>query len=254
MSKAALACLFLLFCLGQSGCDRPSLAIPHDQPTHDANGYLIQPGNDFLVGGWGHVWKHLFIQISVDGSDETRPFILTVGNEILPHDNWPLAPEIKPSKQSDSGFFISKIEDPPPRALGGASLNSEELAMLAQAVRKYFVWSDTAAKESLNVEAKELLSLTNKELTITFSSPKETSKSFIEVSVSTHNESFPFSCSITLDKMGVDRLLSVITNLPDRRTKFITFSDNQHKIAFQRREAQQKERAREKARADELLH
>jgi hypothetical protein len=50
--------------------------------------------------------------------------------------------------------------------------------------------------------------------------------------------------------MGVERLLSVITNLQSRREKFVTFRDEQDKIVRQRLEAEQNE----KARADALLH
>ena len=49
--------------------------------------------------------------------------------------------------------------------------------------------------------------------------------------------------------MGAERLLSVLTNLPNRRGKFIGFRDDQEKITQQRREAKQNE----KARADKLL-
>jgi hypothetical protein len=77
MSKATLACLFSLFFLGQSGCDKKQkVEAPAEQPTHDAAGYLIQPEQDFLVGGQSPGWrKDFFIQIEVDGH-ETRPFIL----------------------------------------------------------------------------------------------------------------------------------------------------------------------------------
>ncbi len=255
MCKATLSFLVLLSCLGQSGCEqKQTVETSAKPPTHDSAGYLIQPHEDFLVGGQRPGWmKNFFIQIEVDGHDE-RPFVLTIGDTALSHDNWPLAPETKPNKQTSSGFFFSRIEPPTPRAIAGASLNSEELTMLAQAVQKYFVWSDTAAKENLNVESKELLSLTNWHLTVTFSRPKESSNSFINVEMLTEPwpppGSLPSYCSIKLDKLGIDRLLSVISNLPIRREKFIAFRDEQNKISRQRREAEQNE----KARADKLLH
>lgn len=253
MSKVALVCLVLQFCLTQSGCDRkPSLETPVGQPTHDAAGYLIQPEEGFLVGGKRPGWKHLFIQFDVNGN-ETRPFVLNIEDTMQPHDVWPPAPEPQKDKQSGSGDLMPPLEGPP-RPFGSVSLNTNEVAMVAEVIQKYFVWSDTAGKENLNVEEKEMLSLTNQHLRITFSKPKESSNSFINfympnapwLSVG----SLPSICSITLDKMGVERLQLVITNLPDRRGKFISFRDEQEEIARQRREAQQNE----KARADELLH
>jgi hypothetical protein len=272
MSKSALVCLVLLFCLGQSGCDRkPSFQIPVEQPTHDAAGYLIQPEQGFLVGGESRGWKHLFIQFEVSGQ-EANPFILSIGNETLPNDNWPLAPENTPIKQAGSGFMFSKVEETP-RPLEWFSLNSEDIAKLAEGVQKYFQWSDTAAKENLNVAEKVLVSFAKQEvdnitnaqgeiligstnrqvLRVSFSKPKESSKSFVDVFISEpvpYTASLPSFCSITLDKMGVERLLSVITNLSSRREKFVAFRDEQEKITRQRREAQQSD----KARADELLH
>lgn len=276
MRRTTLFCSVLIICLAQSGCDRePSLGTPYNQPTHDANGYRIQPGNDFLVEGWGHVWKQLFIQIEVDG-DETMPFILTVGRETLPHDNWPLAPKIKPDQPSysGSGFSFTSIKPPkPPHPLEWFSLNSEDVAKLAEGIQKYSQWSDTAAKENLNVVGKVLVSFTKQEvnnitnaqgeilvgstnrqeLHVSFNKLKESSNSFFEVSISKprpYPDSLLSSLSVTLDKIGVERLLSVITNLPSRREKFVAFRDEQEKITRQRREAQQNE----KARADELLH
>jgi hypothetical protein len=254
MSKAALSCLALLFCLGQSGCgQKQTVETPAEQPTHDAAGYLIQPEEDFLVGGESPGWKHLFIQIEVNGN-ETRPFILNIeDNTSQPHDDWPLAPEIKPDRQSGSGDLLPPLEGPS-GPLGSVSLNTDEVAMVSEAVRKYYAWSDTAAKENLNVEEKQMLSLTNQHFTITFSRPKESSNSFMNLYVPNfllaQSSLPPPPFSITLDKMGVDRLLSVITNLPGRRGKFIAFRDAQNKIARQRREAEQNE----KARTDELLH
>ncbi len=269
--KAALACFVLLFCFGQSGCDRKSsFETQVEQPTHDAAGYLIQPQQGFLVGGESRVWKHLFIQFEVSGQ-ETNPFILSIGNEMLPNDNWPLAPENKPDKQTGSGFMFSNIEETL-RPLEWFSLSSEDVAKLAEGVQKYFQWSDTAAKENLNVAGKVLVSFTKQEvdnitnaqgkilvgstnrqvLHVSFNKPKESSKSFVDVSISKprpYPDSVPSFWSITLDKMGVERLLSVITNLPSRREKFVTFRAEQEKIARQHREAQQNE----KARADELL-
>ncbi len=253
MRKAALFWLVLLFCIGQSGCDqKQTVETPVEQPTHDATGYLIQPEEGFLVGGERPGWKHLFIQFDVNGN-ETRPFILNVEDTTQPHDVWPPAPDPQKDKQSGSGDLMPPLEGPP-RPFGSVSLNTNEVLMVAEVIQKYFAWSDTAVKENLNVDEKEMLNLTNQHLRITFSRPKESSNSFINfympdapwLSVG----SLPSICSITLDKMGVERLQSVITNLPDRRDKFITFRDEQEKIARQRREAQQNE----KARTDELLH
>jgi hypothetical protein len=253
MSKAALVCLVLLFCLTQSGCNRkPSLETPVEQPTHDATGYLIQPEEGFLVGGERPGWKHLFIQFDVNGN-ETGPFILNVEDATQPHDVWPPAPDPQKDKQSGSGDLMPPLEGPP-RPFGSVSLNTNEVVMVTEVIQKYFAWSDTAGKENLNVDEKEMLSLTNQHLRITFSRPKESSNSFINfympdapwLSVG----SLPSICSITLDKMGVERLQSVIANLPDRRGKFIAFRDEQEEIARQRREAQQNE----KARTDKLLH
>jgi hypothetical protein len=253
MSKVALAYLVLLFCLGQFGCDRkPSLETPVEQPMHDATGYLIQPEEDFLVGGENPGWKHLFIQFDVNGN-QTRPFVLNIEDTMQPHDDWPVAPDPKKDKQSGSGDLMPRLEGPP-RPFGWVSLNSDEVAMLAEAARKYFAWSDTAAKENLNVEEKQILSLTNQHFTITFSRPKESANSFMNLYVPDfllpQSSLPPPPFSITLDKVGVNRLLYVITNLPSRREKFITFRDEQEKIVRQRSEAQQNE----KARADELLH
>jgi|GEM_PF-1251208 hypothetical protein len=253
MDKAALTCLVLLFCLAQFGCNRKSsLETPVEQPTHDAAGYLIQPEENFLVGGERPGWKHLFIQFDVNGN-ETRPFILNVEDTMQPHDVWPPAPDPQKDKQSGSGDLMPPLEGLP-RPLGSVALNTNEVVMVAEVIQKYFVWSDTAVKENLRVEEKEMLSLTNQHLRITFSRPKESSNSFITfympdapwLSVS----SLPSICSITLDKVGVDRLLTVITNLPNRREKFVAFRDEQDKITHKRLEAQQNE----KARADELLH
>lgn len=253
MRRVAFSCLVLLFCIGQSGCDhKQTVETPAEQPTHDATGYLIQPGEDFLVGGESHGWKHLFIQFDVNGN-EARPFVLNIEDTTQPHDNWPPAPEPNKDRQSGSGDLMPPLEGPL-RPFGSVSLNTDEVAMVAEVVQKYFAWSDTAVKENLNVEEKEMLSLTNQHFRITFSRPKELSNSFITfympdapwLSVS----SLPSICSITLDKLGVERLSSVITNLPSRRGKFIAFRDEQEKIVRLRSEAQQNE----KARADELLH
>ncbi len=250
--KAALASLVLLLCLGQSGCDRPSLAIPHDQPTHDANGYLIQPGQDFLVGGERRGWKHLFIQFDVNGN-EARPFVLCIENTMQPHDHWSPAPDPKKDKQSSSGLMLRPLEDPP-RPWGWVSLNSEEVAMLAEAARKYSAWADTAAKESLNVEEKRMLSLTNQDFVVTFTKTEGSSNAFMNLYVPSSSllqSSLPSApCSITIDKLGVDRLLVVITNLQSRRDRFNAFRDEQEKIVRQRNEAEKND----KARADELLH
>jgi hypothetical protein len=120
--------------------------------------------------------------------------------------------------------------------------------------RKYSAWSETAAKENLSVEGKQMLSLTNQHFTITFSKPKESSNAFMNLYVPDfllpQSSLPPPPFSITLDKVGVDRLLSVITNLQSRREKFIAFRDEQDKIVRQRQDAEQNE----KARADELLH
>lgn len=253
MRKAALSWLVLLFCIGQSGCDqKQTVETPAEQPTHDATGYLIQPGEDFLVGGENPGWKHLFIQFNVNGN-ETRPFVLNIEDSIQPHDDWPPAPDPKKDRQSGSGDLMPPLEGPP-RPFGWVSLNSEEVAMLAEAARKYSAWSETAAKENLSVEGKQMLSLTNQHFTITFSKPKESSNAFMNLYVPDfllpQSSLPPPPFSITLDKVGVDRLLSVMTNLQSRREKFIAFRDEQEKIARQRREAQQNE----KARADELLH
>ncbi len=170
-----------------------------------------------------------------------------------PNDDWPPAPDPKKDKQSGSGLMLRPLEGPP-RPFGWVSLNSEEVAMLAEAAKKYSAWSDTAVKENLNVEEKQMLSLTNQHFTITFSRPTESSNSFMNLSVPDfllpQSSLPPPPFSITLDKMGVERLLSVITNLPSRREKFVVFRDEQDKIVRQRRETQQNE----KARADELLH
>jgi len=272
MSNAALSFLVLLFCLGQFGCDqKQSAQTPTEQPTHDAAGYLIQPEQEFLVGGESRGWKHLFIQFDVNGP-ESNPFILNVGNEILPHDNWPKAPENKPESQTGSGFLFSHTEETP-RPLEWFSLNSEDVDKLAEGVRKFFQWSDTAAKENLNVAGKVLVTLNKQEidnitnlqgdilvgstngqaLQVSFSKPKESSKSFIDVFVSEplpYSTSLPSFCTITLDKVGVERLLTVITNLPSRRDKFIVFRNEQEQIVRQRNEARQND----KTRADALLH
>ena len=271
MRKAAFSCVVLLFCISQSGCGQEQTAkTPAEQPTHDAAGYLIQPDQEFLVGGEGR----LFIQFEVNGS-ESNAFILNiVGHEILPNDDWPLAPENKPASQtvSDTGYDLFPRIDETPRPLEWFSLNSEDVSKLAEGVRKYFQWSDTALKENLTVDEKVLVSFTKQEIGYTknfegeflqstngqtlrfsFSKPKDSSKSFINVFVSDplpHSATLPSFCTITLDKMGVERLLSVITNLPSRREKFVAFRDEQDKIVRQRNEAQQKD----KARADELLH
>jgi hypothetical protein len=253
MSKTALAYLVLLFCLGQSGCDqKQKIETPAEQPTHNAAGYLIQPEEDFLVGGENPGWKHLFIQFDVNGN-ETRPFVLNIEDTMQPHDDWPAAPDPKKDKQSGSGDLMPPLEGPP-RPFGWVSLNSDEVAMLAEAARKYFTWSDTATKANLNVEEKQMLSLTNQHFKVTFNSSNESSNSFMNLYVPDFllpQSSLPRPpFSITLDKMGVTRLLSVITNLPIRRDKFIAFRDEQEKIVRQRSEAKQNE----KARADELLH
>jgi hypothetical protein len=271
MSKVAFGCLVLLFCLAQFGCDqKQKIETPVEQPTHDAAGYLIQPEQEFLVGGEGR----LFIQFKVNGS-ESNPFILNiVGHEILPNDDWPLAPENKPASQtvSDTGYDLFPRIDETLRPLEWFSLNSEDVSKLAEGVRKYFQWSDTALKENLTVDEKVLVSFTKQEIGYTknfegrflqstngqtlrfsFSKPKDSSKSFINVFVSDplpHSATLPSFCSITLDKMGVERLLSVITNLPSRRGKFVVFRDEQDKIVRQRKEAEQND----KARADQLLH
>ena len=126
--------------------------------------------------------------------------------------------------------------------------------MLAEVIKKYFAWSDTAAKEDLHVAGKQMLNLTNQHFAITFSKLGESSNSFLNFYVPFSSQLQgslpPTSISVTLDKMGVDRLSSVITNLPSRREKFILFRDEQDKIARQRQEAEQTE----KARADNLLH
>jgi hypothetical protein len=268
MSNVALAFLMFLFCSGQSGCGQTETTAK--QSTHDAAGYLIQPDQEFLVGGEGH----LFIQFEVNGS-ESNAFILNlVGNEILPNDDWPLAPENKPTSQtvSDTGYNLLPRVDETPRPLEWFSLNSEDVSKLAEGVRKYFQWSDTAVKENLTVDEKVLVSFTKQEIGYTknlegnflqstngqtlrfsFSKPKDSSKSFINIFVSEplpYSTSQPTFCTITLDKVGIERLLTVITNLPSRREKFITFRDEQDKIARQRKEAEQND----KARADQLLH
>ena len=253
MSNAALACLVLLSCLGLFGCDRkPSVETPVEQPTHDATGYLIQPKEDYLVGGESLGWKHLFIQFDVNGN-ETKPFVLNIENTSLPHDDWPAAPDPKKDTQSGSGDLMPPLEGPP-RPFGWVPLNSDEVAMLAEAAQKYFAWSDTAAKENLNVEEKQMLNLTNQHFTITFSRPKESSNAVMDLYVPNSllsQSSLPLPpFSITLDKLGVNRLLSVITNLPSRRDKFIAFNAEQEKIVRQRSEAQQND----KVRADQLLH
>jgi hypothetical protein len=168
MSNAALSCLVLLFCLGQFGCDRKSsLETPVEQPTHDVAGYLKQPEENFLVGGESPSWKHLFIQFDVNGN-ETRPFVLNIEDTVQPNDDWPAAPDPQKDKQSASGDLMPPLEGPP-RPFGWVSLSSDEVAMLAAAARKYFIWSDTATKENLNVEEKQMLNLTNQHFQITFS-------------------------------------------------------------------------------------
>jgi hypothetical protein len=273
MGKVALAYLVLLFCLGQSGCNqKQTIQTPSEQPTHNTAGYLIQPEEDFLVGGERPGWKNLLIQFDVNGN-ETKPFILNIEDTIHPHDDWPPAPDPKKDKQSGPGLLLRPLEGPP-QPFGWFALNSDDIAMITEAARKYFLWSDTAAKEKLDVQEKNLvniinqqvsvitnehgdvlLSSTNKEvLEITFSKPKESSNSFINLYVPDkllpQSSLPPLPFSITLDKMGVERLLSVIANLPSRREKFVTFRDEQDKIVRQRLEAEQNE----KARADALLH
>lgn len=268
MSNVALALLMFLFCSAQSG--RAQTETTAEQPTHDAAGYLIQPEQEFLVGGE----SRLFIQFEVNGS-ESNPFILNVvGNEFLPNDDWPLAPENRPANQtgSDTGHDLFPRVEETPRPLEWFSLNSEDVSKLAEGVRKYFQWSDTAVKDNLIVDEKVLVKFKKQEigyttnldggflqstngqtLQLSFSKPKDSSKSFINIFVSEplpHSTSLPTFCTVTLDKMGAERLLSVITNLPSRREKFITFRDEQDKIVLQRKEAEQNE----KARADQLLH
>jgi len=252
MSNAALAFLMLLFCSGQSGCGQEQTAkTTAEQPTHDATGYLIQPSQDFLVRGERPAWKNLFIQFDVNG-DETRPFILNIEDTVQLNDAWP--PASDPKKINDPVRALRPPPEDPPRPFGWVSLNSEEVSMLAETARKYSAWSDTSAKENLNVEEKQMLRLTNQQFSITFSRPKELSNSFMNLYVPdkllAQSPLPPLPFSITLDKMGVERLLSVITNLPSRRDKFIAFRDEQEKIVRQRNEAQQND----KARADELLH
>jgi hypothetical protein len=181
------------------------------------------------------------------------PFVLNIENTSLPHDDWPTAPDPKKDTQSGSGDLMPPLEGSP-RPFGWASLNSDEVAMLAEAAQKYFAWSETAAKENLNVEEKQMLNLTNQHFTITFSRPKESSKAvmvlYVPNSLLSQSSLPPPPFSITLDKLGVNRLLSVITNLPSRRDKFIAFKAEQEKIVRQRTEAQQND----KVRADQLLH
>ena len=253
MRKAAFFWLVLLFCISQPGCDqKQTVETPAEQPTHDATGYLIQPEDSFLVGGERSGWKHLFIQFDVNGN-ETRPFILNIEDTTQPHDVWPSALDPQKDKQSGSGDLMPPLEGPP-RPFGSVSLNTNEVVMISEVIQKYFAWSDTVLKENLNVDEREMLSLTNQHLRITFSRPKESSNSFINFYIPDAPwlsvGSLPSICSITLDKMGVERLLSVMTNLPSRRGKFVAFRDEQDEITRQHREAQQNE----KARADELLH
>ena len=106
-----------------------------------------------------------------------------------------------------------------------------------------------------NTKGVILIGSTNRQsLSVTFSRPRESSNSYLNLSVPDSllpQSSLPMlPFSITLDKIGVNRLLSVITNLPSRREKFIAFRDEQEKIIRQRGEAQQND----KARADKLLH
>ena len=254
MSNAALACLFLLFCLGQSGCDnKPAVETTAEQPTHDTAGYLIQPAEDFLVRGESPGWKNLFIQIEVDGN-EARPFILEIADSSLPHDCWTPAPAPKKDKEFVSHDILPTVEDSSDRPLGSVSLNTDEITMVTNAIQKYYEWSGTAAKENLTVEEKQMLNLTNQHFIITFSRPKGSSNSFINFYMPNAPwlsvKSLPSISSITLDGVGVKRLSLVITNLPSRREKFVAFRDEQEKIIRLHNEAQQTD----KARADELLH
>jgi len=253
MSNVALACLVLLFCLGQFGCDRKSsLETQVAQPSQNAIEHPNQPEEDFLVGGDNPGWKQLFIQFDVNGN-ETRPFVLNIEDTMQPNDDWPTAPDPKKDKQAGSGDLMPPLEGSP-RPFGWVSLNSDEVAMLTEAARKYFTWSDTATKENLNVEEKQMLNLTNQHFRVTFNKSNESSNSFMNLYVpdfllpQSSLPSPPFS--ITLDKSGVTRLLTILTNLPSRRDKFVAFRDEQEKIVNQRSETQQND----KARADELLH
>jgi hypothetical protein len=42
----------------------------------------------------------------------------------------------------------------PPQPFGWFALNSDDITMIAEAAQKYFLWSETAANEKLDVQKK----------------------------------------------------------------------------------------------------
>lgn len=236
-----LSCLIALI-----GCDQQSSRVSSTPlATEDAQGFLIQPDSNLAVAGIyldardTRFPPRLFLQFSVDGS-ENSPFLLWRRRSIYSQDAWPtLKPpdEGRPVRRYDFPAIEPNTGGLDPREEGSVSLNSEQLATLENALRKSYEWGKLATAENLYVEFKPLVSDTNKRPLLYFSKRTNSPNFFV------------WCHGLEIDKRGVDRLLSMISELPSRRQKFLTYWEAEQRADTERRDLKDKE----KQRVDQLL-